>query len=121
MSDPVQTYLDAVGDPARAAALAHVRSVVLAHLSDARPVMSYNLPAFEDPESGKVVCGFAATAKGCSFYPFSGTTVGYFADRLAGFGTTKGSIHFTPEHPLPDELLVDIIAQRLEEIGVRGR
>lgn len=126
-TDPVQDYLDAVVDPDRAQVLTELRKQILRELPGARPVISYNLPAFainvgtEQRPAWKVVCGFATTAKGWSFYPFSGTVVEEFADRLAGFGTTKGSIHLTVKKPLPNDLLTDIISYRVQEIANRGR
>lgn len=126
--DPVQACLDTVADAGRRAALLHLREVVLSAAPDAVPVLSYRLPAWrvstalpgvEGP--GGVVCGFAVTASGWSYYPFSGSVVTAFAGRLEGWGTTKGSIHVPVVRPLPDDLVVDMIAFRRREIAERGR
>ncbi len=113
----VDDYLATLDGP-RLELLRHLVEVIRAELPGADEVTSYRLPAFQ---VGKVVCGFAATSAGASFYPFSGTAVSAFADRLAGYSTTKGAIHMTVEKPLPDDLVRDIIAFRLAEIDDRGR
>ena len=39
----------------------------------------------------------------------------HFADRLAGYRTSKGAIRFQPEKPLPPDLVADIVARRIEQ------
>jgi uncharacterized protein YdhG (YjbR/CyaY superfamily) len=40
-------------------------------------------------------------------------------DELAGFATAKGTIRFTPEHPLPVDLVARIVRERLAQIDAR--
>ena len=47
---------------------------------------------------------FCARAKGCSYFPFSGSTLRTLAADVAGYPQTKSSLHFTPEAPLPAEM-----------------
>lgn len=54
----------------------------------------------------------------CSFFP--GTTVAEFADRLRGFKTSKGTIQFTPDHPLPEDLVRAIVRRRIEANDTRA-
>ena len=117
-SDPVSEYLDRVESPARASLLRHVRDIIMSEAPEAVPVISYGLPAFRVP--GGVVCGFAVTRSGCSLYPFSGTTVASLGALLDGSSTTKGAIHFDPDHPLPDEVVRQVVRLRLTEIGDRA-
>ena len=42
------------------------------------------------------------------------------AAELEGFGGTEGSVHFTPERPLPDEVIDELIRARLADLE-RGR
>jgi uncharacterized protein YdhG (YjbR/CyaY superfamily) len=62
-----------------------------------------------------VVAGFSATAKGCSYFPFSGSTLGTLADQLRGFEQTKSSLHFDPEKPLPVTLVRSLLKARIAE------
>jgi uncharacterized protein YdhG (YjbR/CyaY superfamily) len=62
-----------------------------------------------------VVAGFSATAKGCSYFPFSGTTLRTLADDLRKYDQTKSSLHFRPDAPLPSALVRKLIRARLGE------
>jgi uncharacterized protein YdhG (YjbR/CyaY superfamily) len=73
------------------------------------------MPAFR---VGKhCVAGFSKFQKHLSFFPFSGTTLTSFHDELStlGYTYTKSGIHFTPEKPLPKELIKRIVQNRLSE------
>lgn len=72
------------------------------------------MPAFR--LDGVVVAGFAATAKGCSYYPFSGTTLTTLAADLERFGRTKGALHLGPDAPLPTSLVRKLLAARVAEM-----
>ena len=63
--------------------------------------------------------GYAAFKEHCSFFPMSGALVEAFAPELEGFATTKGSIHFTPEHPLPVALVKRMVRARAEEVAAK--
>jgi uncharacterized protein YdhG (YjbR/CyaY superfamily) len=64
---------------------------------------------------GAVVAGFAATAKGCSYLPFSGSTLATLAADLEGYDRTKGALHFHPDAPLPKGLVRKLIEARIAE------
>jgi uncharacterized protein YdhG (YjbR/CyaY superfamily) len=49
-------------------------------------------------------------------YPFSPAVIESVADRLGGFDRAKGTIRFTPEHPLPDDVVADLVRLRRDEI-----
>jgi uncharacterized protein YdhG (YjbR/CyaY superfamily) len=115
---PVDLYLEGARDEHRPA-LEKLRKTIRAALPSAEECLSYGLAAFR--VEGKVVVGFGDAAKHCAFYPFSGNTVPAHAEELAAWETTKGSIHFQPEKPLPAALVRKLIKTRLAEIAVRGR
>ena len=108
----IDEYLATVRDDQRPA-LEQLRKTIKSVVPKAEECISYALPAFR--LDGKVVAGFGATAKHCTFYPFSGTTVAALADDLADYETSKGSIHFQPDHPLPAALVRKIVKTRLAE------
>jgi uncharacterized protein YdhG (YjbR/CyaY superfamily) len=43
------------------------------------------------------------------------------ADAIAGFDRTKGSLHFTPTAPLPDDVLEDLVRARIADLDSGGR
>jgi uncharacterized protein YdhG (YjbR/CyaY superfamily) len=38
------------------------------------------------------------------------------APRLAGFSLSKGTVRFTPGHPVPDDVVEEMVRLRLAEI-----
>ena len=94
-------------------ALEKLRKTIKAIVPDAEECISYGMPAFR--LDGRVIAGFQATAKGCSFYPFSGTTLQTLAGDLQGYGKTKSALHFRPDQPLPVSLVRKLIRARLGE------
>jgi uncharacterized protein YdhG (YjbR/CyaY superfamily) len=109
----IDAYLATV-TPDRRAALEKLRRTILSILPDAEECISYSMPAFR--HQGHVVAGFLATAKGCSYYPFSGTTLSTLAPDLAAYSRTKSALHFHPERPLPVALVRKLIKARIAEI-----
>ena len=94
------------------AALQQLRTTIKVIVPKAEECISYGLPAFR---LNGVLVGYGATAKHCAFYPMSGQTVAAFADDLAGFETSKGTIRFTPDHPLSKALLRKLVKARIAE------
>ena len=81
---------------------------------DAEEGMSYGMPALK--LDGKPIIGVVAAAKHLSVFPFSPAVIDAVAGRLEGYSLSKGTIRFTPDHPLPDDVLEDIIRLRRAEI-----
>ena len=108
----IDEYLAGVSDEQRAA-LAQLRKLLRTLLPKAEECISYGLPAFR--LDGRVVAGFAATKKGCSYYPFSGRTLATLAGELEGYRMTPGSLHFAPAEPLPRALVRKLLKTRIAE------
>ena len=108
----IDEYLSNVSDDKRAA-LEKVRQAIRAAVPDAEECISYGIPAFR--WNGKVLVGFAAAAKHCAFYPWSSTTVGAFPEELKGYDTSKGTIRFPAEKPLPANLIRKLVQARIQE------
>lgn len=66
--------------------------------------------------AGRPLLGFRAAAKHLSLFPFSPAAVEAVSARLDGFELSKGTIRFTPEHPVPREVIGDLVAARAREI-----
>ncbi|HEX4459880.1 MAG TPA: DUF1801 domain-containing protein [Polyangia bacterium] len=108
----IDAYLaNVAGD--RRAALEDLRRTILAIVPRAEECISYRMPAFR--VDGRVIAGFTATVKGCSYFPFSGRTLRTLKAELAGYGGTKSALHFDPTKPLPKTLVRKLIRARLAE------
>ena len=107
---PIDEYLINVPKGQRAA-LEELRTVIKGVVPEAQEVMSYGMPAFKF--EGKVVGGFSAWANHLAYYPFSGSTLGEYADELKEFPQTKSAVHFQPDHPIPADLVRKLIESRI--------
>lgn len=104
----VDEYLERVPSDAARNALAHLRGVIKSELPNAEEGMSYGIPTYK---LNGYVASFAAFKNHCSFFP--GHTVRDFADELKGYKTAKGTIQFTPEKPLAEDLVRAILQARV--------
>jgi uncharacterized protein YdhG (YjbR/CyaY superfamily) len=95
------------------AALDRLRKTIRSIVPRAEECISYRMPAFR--LDGRVIAGFQATTKGCSYYPFSGRTLQTLADDLQGYGKTKSALHFDPKKPLSGALVRKLIQTRIAE------
>jgi len=109
----IDAYFATLSDPARRRALEDLRKKIRSVIPDAEECISYNLPAFR--LQSVFVAGFSATTKGCSYFPFSGTTLTTLAKEVAKYDQTKGSLHFSPTKPLPLALVRKLIKARIGE------
>ena len=98
--------------PEQRQALQTLRESIQSLAPDAEECISYGLPAFRQK---KILVGFGATAKHCALYLFSGSVVEQFAEELSSFDTSKGTIRFLPQHPLPKSLLKKLVKARIAE------
>lgn len=111
MAKTVDEYLAGVPEPQRST-LQEVRARMLSLApADAVECISYQLPALRVGK--KVIGGFAATQTGCSYYPFSGTTLDELAADIQGYSRTKSALHFAADTPLPKALLRKLLQARL--------
>jgi uncharacterized protein YdhG (YjbR/CyaY superfamily) len=109
----VDEYLRGVEEPKRGT-LEALRRTILEIMPGAEQGISYRVPAFR--VDGKTVAGFAAFREHLSYLPFSGSVLGQVADELEGYETTKSSLHFAIDRPLPKALVSRLIEIRLAEI-----
>lgn len=114
-AEEVDSYLAAVGEPGRSS-LEALRRSILAVVPGAEQGIAYKMPAFR--VNGKVVAGFAAFKDHLSYLPHSGSVLGAVGTGVAGYRTTKGSLHFPPGTALPDDLVRALVTARLRELGL---
>lgn len=108
----IDEYLAALSDDKRAA-LEKIRTTIKAAAPGAEECISYQLPAFR--LDGKVLVGFGATSKHCALYLMSGSTVEAHKDELAGYDTSKGTIRFPADKPIPATLVRKLVRARIVE------
>jgi uncharacterized protein YdhG (YjbR/CyaY superfamily) len=81
---------------------------------EATQAISYGMPAFK--LDGRFLLSYAGWKAHCSLYPLTDAFAASHADEIAPFDRTKGSIHFTPQKPLPDRVLDDLILARVADV-----
>jgi len=108
-AESVDTYLARVPEKQRAA-LEKVRAAIKAAAPKAVEGINWGMPGYKYKG---YLGGFAVFKDHLSFFP--GSTLEAFQDDIKGFTTTKGSIHFTPESPIPVSLVKKIVRARVKE------
>jgi uncharacterized protein YdhG (YjbR/CyaY superfamily) len=108
----IDEYLAGVS-PSSRAPLEKLRKTIRSIVPEVEECISYSMPAFR--YQGRVIAGFQATSKGCSYYPFSGTTLTTLAGEIEGYETTKSALHFGPDKPLPAALVRKLLTARIAE------
>ncbi len=103
-AESIDQYLAALSADKRAA-LEKLRKDIRAAAPGAEECISYRIPAFR--LNGRMLVWFGAATKHCSFFP--GGIVNQFTDELKDYGTSKGTIRFTPDKPLPARLVRKIV------------
>jgi uncharacterized protein YdhG (YjbR/CyaY superfamily) len=100
------------------AALARVRALVEQVVPEAEEGRSYGMPAYL--YGGRPLLGFRAAKQHLSVFPFSPEAVDAVRDRLGGFDISKGTVRFSPDDPLPEDVLADMIRARKRELDGDG-
>ena len=95
--------------PHERAALHWLRRHIKAAAPGAEECISYGIPAFR--LDGKLLVHFGAAAKHCAFYP--GAVVEAHGDALKGYDTSKGTIRFQPDTPLPAALVRTLVKAQI--------
>lgn len=97
-------------EPKQRAALEKLRAQIRAAAPGAEEVISYGQPTFK--LHGHLVA-FGAFAKHLSFFPMNSVVIAESADALNSFVTSKGTIQFTPEKPIPAAVVKKIVKARI--------
>jgi uncharacterized protein YdhG (YjbR/CyaY superfamily) len=108
----IDEYLDQVPDAEKRAALETLRKTIRAAAPRAEECISYQIPAFR---LNGLLVAFAAAAKHCSFFPASGRLIAAHKRDLKGYDTSKGTIRFQPNRPLPAALVRRLVKARIAE------
>lgn len=106
----VAEYKDGIESLPFRECLAALRTVILEEAPDAVECISYDIPTYK---FGRTAVHMAAFSKHLSFFP--GAIVEDFLAELEGFKVSKGTIQFTPDRPIPHDLVRRIVRARREQ------
>ena len=92
--------------------LENIRQQIKFLVPDAEETISYQVPSYK--HKGMLV-GFGASKDHCSFFVMSSTLLKDFEEDIKDFDTSTGTIRFTPDKPIPNDLITRIVMARLAE------
>jgi uncharacterized protein YdhG (YjbR/CyaY superfamily) len=113
----IDEYLAPLSDEKRAA-LEKLRRDIKSAAPKAEECISYRIPAFR--LGGRMLVAFGAAAKHCAFYPGSFPVEAHRAE-LEAYDTSKGTIRFRPDSPLPATLVRKLVKTRIAERAAKQR
>jgi uncharacterized protein YdhG (YjbR/CyaY superfamily) len=114
----VDDYLGGLDEDSRAA-FERVRAVATEVVPEVGQGRSYGMAVLT--YRGKPLLGFAAAAQHLSVFPFSPAAVDRARDRVPAARVSKGTLRFTADAPLPDDVVRDVVAWRRDEIEGSAR
>ena len=113
----VEEYLAGVPEPARST-LNKVRAAIRTAVPPGTTeTISYGIPAFKH---NGVLMWYAAFANHCSLFP-TGAVIEAFKNELKGFSTSKGTIQFSTDKPLPAALVKKLVKARVAQSESKKR
>lgn len=107
----IDEYLAPLSNEKRAA-LEKLRRAIKAAAPKAEECISYQIPSFR--LNGKLLVAFGAAAKHCAFYPGSSPVEAHKRE-LKDYDTSKGTIRFPADSPLPATLVRKLVKTRIAE------
>lgn len=108
----VDAYLARVSEDKRPA-LEKLRRAIKAAAPRAQECISYQMPAFR--LEGKVLVWFAAATNHCSFFP-GAYPIEVLKGELTEYDTSKGTVRFRADQPLPATLVRKLVKARIGEM-----
>ncbi len=107
----IDEYLEPLSNEKRAA-LEQLRRAIKSAAPKAEECISYQIPAFRF--GGRLLVAFGAAANHCAFYP-GAYPVKAHKDELKAYDTSKGTIRFQADSPLPATLVRKLVKTRMAE------
>jgi uncharacterized protein YdhG (YjbR/CyaY superfamily) len=111
----IDEYLAPLSNENRAA-LEKLRRAIRSTAPKAEECISYQIPAFR--LGGRLLVAFGAAANHCAFYP-GAFPVETHKDELKAYDTSKGTIRFRADSPLPATLVRKLVKTRIAEHASR--
>jgi uncharacterized protein YdhG (YjbR/CyaY superfamily) len=100
-------------------ALESLRKSIKSAAPKAEECISYGVPAYR--LDGRALVALGATASHCAFYPMSSSTVAAHKHELREYDTSKGTIRFQADKPLPASLVRKLVKTRIAENKARRK
>ena len=113
----IDEYLAPLSGEKRAA-LEKLRRAIQSAAPKAEECISYGIPAFR--LGGRLLVAFGAAANHCAFYP-GAFPVKAHEDELDAYDTSKGTIRFPADSPLPAQLVRKLVKSRITEHAAQER
>jgi uncharacterized protein YdhG (YjbR/CyaY superfamily) len=107
----IDEYLAPLSNEKRAA-LEKLRKDIKSAAPKAEECISYQVPGFR--LFGRLLVSFGAAANHCAFYP-GAYPIEAHKDELKGYSTSKGTIRFPADKPLPPTLVRKLVKSRIAE------
>jgi uncharacterized protein YdhG (YjbR/CyaY superfamily) len=117
-SGEVDAFLVALA-PEMRAALENLRRAIRAAAPGAEESINYGVPAFK--YRGRPLVSFGPAKNHCSFYVQSLAVMEAHRDELASYDTSKGTVRFEPDAPLPDALVAKLVQARMAETDATAK
>jgi len=114
----IDARLAALPDDQRSA-LQDLRATIAAAAPEATETKSYSMPAFH--YHGRDLVSYDAFKSHCSLFPMGSEVIERHAEKFAAFSTSKGTLRFTPDQPIPKELVELLVRERMAHIDARRR
>jgi uncharacterized protein YdhG (YjbR/CyaY superfamily) len=113
----IDEYLAPLSNEKRAA-LEKLRRAIRSAAPKAEECISYQIPAFY--LGGRMLVAFGAAANHCAFYPGAYPVEAHKAE-LKAYDTSKGTIRFQADSPLPATLVRKLVKTRITERAAKTR
>lgn len=107
----IDEYLAPLSEEKRVA-LEKLRGDIQSAAPEAEECISYLIPGFR--LGGKLLVSFAAAASHCAFYPGAHPVEAHRGE-LGAYSTSKGTIRFPVDKPLPASLVRKLVETRIAE------
>jgi uncharacterized protein YdhG (YjbR/CyaY superfamily) len=109
--EEIDAYLEALPDDVRSA-LQQLRGIIREIAPECTERVSYGIPIFRLQRD---LVGLSSQKNHCSLHSMSPPLMKAMEQDLKGFKVSGATIHFTPEKPLPRDLVEKIVRERIKE------
>ncbi|MGI9148250.1 MAG: iron chaperone [Chloroflexota bacterium] len=95
--------------------LRELRRIIRAAVPEATEVISYGIPTYK---FGGGMVSFGAAKRHCALY---GSAMAAFPEELRGYDTSKGTVRFPLDQPIPDELVRKLVMAKVAGQGAASK